>query len=164
MDERLISALKAHKFTNGSILSYAALNDENDKTTPTDVANTIYKTFKSDSPKNQQIFLDAIFDGVYQVIFNRTKKKFALLKDDQSADLKVTVKKGTIEFSAEEANFKIRFNINTPEVVEAPTEPQIMKQENDTLSKYGIEIKNKNLGPRDYIIIAKLFENMAKTS
>lgn len=164
MKQTLMNALKKHKFKNNDIITYVALNDEYDGSTPTDVANEIYTTFTGSNKDRQREVLDLIFDGVYGVVFNKTSKKFTLLdnKTMESAELEITVKNGSINFKANQAKIKIQITFNTPDVVKKTTDPQVLKEENASLLKrYGIEIKDPTLGPKDYKAIAKVFENMA---
>lgn len=168
MNAQLLAALKKHKFKNGDTITYVALNDESDKSTPTDVANEIYKTFTGSNTKDQRVLLDAIFDGVYDVVENverGAKTKFSLLDPKKMITAALTIKnngKGGIEFSTDNTNIKIQITINTPEVITKATNPQVAREENEALLKrFGVEIK-KPLKPADYKEIAEVFTNMSK--
>jgi len=164
----ILTALKKHKFKNGSVLTYTTLNDESDTTTPSDPANLIYKTFsKSGVSKAKTEMLEAIFDGEYDIVEDADGKHYLLMnpKTKKAAKLEVADDgKGTLELSANGVGAKFTFAIRTPDVVKQVTPDPVLQTENTDLEKFGIKITRKDLKEKDYLAIAKLFTNMAKTS
>jgi hypothetical protein len=167
MNPQLLATLKKHKFKNGDTITYVALNNEDDKTTPTDIANEIYTTFMGSNVKEQRVMLDAIFDGVYDVIENvekGAKTKFSLLDKKKMTSTALTVAnngKGGIEFTTDNTNIDIQITINTPEVIAKMSNAQVAKKENDELLKsFGIKIE-RPLNKIALKKVAELFTNMA---
>ena len=138
INTKLLKALKAHKFKNGDIITYTSMNDENDNKTITDVANEIYKSFVSSSVKDKMVILNAIFDGVYEVVENKSSNKgnFGLvdIKKGEFAELKISLVKDVILFSTTGTHIKLKFKIATPDVVKSTSDwpPSLSKKELQT--------------------------------
>lgn len=168
ISSNLLNQLKKHKFKNGDTITYTELNNPNNAKTPTDIANEIYNSFNSSNTKDQKIILEAIFDGVYDIVENSTKNsknKFGLLdpKTKVFSELEISNNnKGGIEFKTSN-KIKISITINTPEVINKTTDDQTLKQENETLKSLGVQITDKNLKAEDFAKLAEVFNNMAKS-
>jgi len=124
VNAQLLKVLKKHKFKNNDVITYTALNNNNDTKTVTDVANEIYKALMGSNKKDKMQILNAIFDGVYTVVENSSKKDTYGLVDEKNgeyAELEIKLVKDTIEFNTKNAKIKLNFKIGTPEVVEKPS-------------------------------------------
>ena len=166
ISSNLLSQLKKHKFKNGDVITYTELNNPKSET-PTDIANEIYNTFNKSNTKDQKIILEAIFDGVYDIIENSSKSsknKFGLLdpKTKNFIELEIYTNNASIEFKTND-KIKISITINTPEVITKPTADQTFKLENDSLKKLGVQLLDKNLSADDLSKLSEVFANMEKT-
>ena len=159
INPQLLKALEDHKFKNGDVITYTSMNDEKDKKTITDVSNEIFKSITGSNSKDKMKILDAIFDGVYDVVENKSAGKdvFGLVdtKKGEFAELTIKLVKDVIVFSTKGAgtNIKLEFKIATPKTVENSTDwvPSESKKElqnklKDIKTYKELEDLHKNIG------------------
>lgn len=164
VNQQLLKTLKNHKFKNGDTITYTSMNDEKDKKTITDVSNEIYNSIIGSNHNDKMKILNAIFDGVYEVVENKGSGKnvYGLVdpKKGEFAELTIKLVKDVILFSAKgtNTNIKLEFKIATPKTVENATDwvPSTSKK----------ELEDKIKGVKSYNELADLHKtigNMLKT-
>lgn len=169
ISSNLLKQLKKHKFKNGDTITYTELNNSNNTKTPTDIANELYSSFNSSNTKDQKIILEAIFDGVFDIVENSTKNsknKFGLMEPKTKVFAELEIKnngKGGLDFKSLNNKVNINITINTPEVINSTTNEQTLKQENEALKSFGVQIIDKNLKSEDFAKLAEIFNNMSKS-